>query len=232
MDALHERLLRVGFDAGPELGLVLAGGYALAAHDLVNRPSRDVDFATATSVPLPEVADRLADAYRATGFKADIIEATPRMARLIVHDDSRSCEVDLLKEAIGPPAHLLVGPVLALDDAIGLKVRALHERAAHRDFIDIKAANARLSWPELEHAGARHTAGFSLAELADRLGSIDERDDRGFAAYGLSDADIHQLRQWATAWMSDIRERLAAGESGPEGVVDDQWDAYLDDTDR
>jgi hypothetical protein len=32
--------------------------------------------------------------------------------------------------------------------------------------------------------------------------------------------------------MSDIRERLAAGESGPEGVVDDQWDAYLDDTER
>jgi hypothetical protein len=98
MEELHQRLLRIGFNAGPELGLVLAGGYALPAHDLVDRPSRDIDFATATSVPLPEVAGRLADTYRAAGFEADIVEATPRMARLVVHDHSISCEVDLLKK--------------------------------------------------------------------------------------------------------------------------------------
>jgi hypothetical protein len=48
-------------------------------------------------------------------------------------------EVDLLKEAIGQPALMEIGPVLAFDDAVRLKVRALHERAAHRDFIDIRA---------------------------------------------------------------------------------------------
>ena len=151
------------------------------------------------------------------------------MARLLVRDQSITCEVDVLKEAIGPPCHLVIGPVLALDDAVGLKVRALHERAAHRDFIDVRAANARLSWVEMEGWGARHTSGFSLAELADRLGSIEERDDRGFAAYGLDDADIARLRRWANDWESDIRGRLAAGESGPAGAADDEWDAYLDE---
>ena len=53
MKDLHRALLRVGFAAGPELGLVLAGGYALAAHQIVDRPSRDIDFATATALPLP-----------------------------------------------------------------------------------------------------------------------------------------------------------------------------------
>ncbi|MDI5936923.1 MULTISPECIES: hypothetical protein [unclassified Micromonospora] len=53
---------------------------------------------------------------------------------------------------------LSIGPVLAFEDAVGLKVRALHDRAAHRDFIDIHAANAQLSWTELEALGARHTA--------------------------------------------------------------------------
>jgi predicted nucleotidyltransferase component of viral defense system len=182
MEDLHRRLLQIGFDAGPELGLVLAGGYALTAHDLLDRPSRDIDFATATSTPLPEVAERLANAYRAASYKADIVEATPRMARMVVRRDSLTCEVDLLKEAIGPPAQLVIGPVLSLDDAIGLKVRALHDRAAHRDFIDVKAANARLSWAEMERLGARHTSGFSLDELAERLGSVEERDDRGFAS--------------------------------------------------
>jgi hypothetical protein len=34
---------------------------------------------------------------------------------------------------------MAIGPVLALDDAVGLKMRALHDRAAQRDFIDVHA---------------------------------------------------------------------------------------------
>ncbi|MFD0783228.1 nucleotidyl transferase AbiEii/AbiGii toxin family protein [Micromonospora azadirachtae] len=124
MEDLHRRLLQVGFAAGDDLGLVLAGGYALSAHQLVDRPSRDIDFATATALPLPIVAARLTEAYVSAGFVARVIEATPRMARLIVLAGPVACEVDLLKEAIGPPASLAVGPVLAFEDAIGLKVRA------------------------------------------------------------------------------------------------------------
>ncbi|SCF36220.1 Nucleotidyl transferase AbiEii toxin, Type IV TA system [Micromonospora viridifaciens] len=228
MDALHRRLLEIGFEAGDDLGLVLAGGYAMCAHDLVDRPSQDIDFATASALPLPAVVDRLAAAYASAGFAARIIEATPRMARLVVSDGATSCEVDLLKEALGPPARLSIGPVLAFEDAIGLKMRALHDRAAHRDFIDIRAANARLACVELERLGARHTAGFSLEELADRLGAVAERDERGFRSYGLSDSDIDELRSWAFAWETDIRGRLASGETGPAGVPDDEWDAYLD----
>ncbi|MET7748864.1 hypothetical protein [Micromonospora sp. NPDC005367] len=104
----------------------------------------------------------------------------------------------------------------------------MHDRAAHRDFIDIRAANARLTWTELERLGARHTAGFSIEELADRLGGVDERDERGFRSYGLGDLDIEQLRDWARRWEADIRGRLASGETGPVGVPDDDWDAYLD----
>jgi hypothetical protein len=229
MEELHRRLLQIGYDAGADLGLVLAGGYAMAAHDLVDRPSRDIDFATATALPMLEVVDRLAAAYRAASFTVETIEGTPRMARLLVRDRSVECEVDVLKEAIGPPAHLLIGPVLSLDDAIGLKVRALHERAAHRDFIDVKAANAHVSWADIERLGARHTFEFSLAELADRLGLIEVLDDWTFSSYGLSEADILELRRWAGERASDIRARLAAGETGPAGAGSDEWDAYLDE---
>ncbi|OKI87701.1 hypothetical protein A6A27_14735 [Micromonospora sp. CB01531] len=220
-------MLRIGFAAGDDLGLVLAGGYALSAHQLLSRPSRDIDFATATALPLPIVAARLADAYVAAGFSCRIIEAGSRMARLLVSGETTACEVDLLKEAIGPPAALGIGPVLALDDAIGLKVRALHDRAAHRDYVDIHAANERLSWTELEALGARHTVGFSLEELADRLGAVDELDDHTFASYRLSDGHIRELRAWAARWEDNIRARLASGEAGPTGVADSEWDSYL-----
>lgn len=229
MNPLHRRLLEVGFQAGDDLGLVLAGGYAMCAHELVNRPSQDIDFATATTLALPTVADRLAQAYAKAGFSAQIIEATPRMARMLVSEGEVSCEVDLLKEALGPPSQLSIGPVLAFEDAVGLKMRALHDRAAHRDFIDIRAAGLQLSWGDLEALGARHTAGFSLEELADRLGGIQERDTRTFLAYGLTEADVEALGVWALAWETDIRTRLANGEIGPSGVPDDEWDSYLDE---
>ncbi|WP_320065941.1 nucleotidyl transferase AbiEii/AbiGii toxin family protein [Micromonospora sp. RTGN7] len=228
MEALHRRLLKVGFDAGDDLGLVLAGGYAMWAHELVNRPSQDIDFATASTLPLSTVVRRLADAYEDAGFSAQVVEANPRMARMIVSDDAASCEVDLLKEALGPPARLSIGPVLAFEDAVGLKVRALHDRAAHRDYIDIHAANSRLGWTELEALGARHTAGFSLEELADRLGAIDERDPRTFISYGLNEPAVDELQRWAWRWEADIRTRLANGETGPTGVPESEWDSYLD----
>src|SRR5690349_21154376 len=116
MDELHRHLLDVGFAAGDDLGLVLAGGYALTAYEILKRPSRDIDFATATALPLPTVASRLADAYRSRGYAATIVEATPRMARLIVATGTAECEVDILKEAIGPAAQLSIGPVLAFED--------------------------------------------------------------------------------------------------------------------
>ncbi|MER7442153.1 hypothetical protein [Micromonospora avicenniae] len=49
---------------------MLAGGYAMCAHELLDRPSQDIDFATASILPLPVVVDRLATAFTASGFTA------------------------------------------------------------------------------------------------------------------------------------------------------------------
>jgi len=162
VDRLHRRLAGLAFDAGDDLGLVLAGGYAISAHRLTDRPSRDLDLATASRLPLDEIADRLTAAYRAEGFAVTVVESSPLMARLEVTADGELCEVDLLKEAIGPPVLLDVGPVLGLDDAVGLKVGALHDRATHRNFIDVHAAHVRggYTFNDLERLGALHCRGF------------------------------------------------------------------------
>ncbi len=43
MDELQDRLVRVGLEVLDGYGFVLAGGYALQAHELVERMSEDVD---------------------------------------------------------------------------------------------------------------------------------------------------------------------------------------------
>jgi hypothetical protein len=228
VEELHRTLVGIGFDAGEELGLVLAGGYAMTAHSLVERPSRDVDFATATSLPLPLVADRVAAAYRAAGFEVVIVEATERMARLSVTANVETCEVDILKEAIGPPAHLAIGPVLALPDAVGLKLRALADRAAHRDFIDVYAARHDFSPYEMENLLARHSNDVSVEDLADRLGAVGYLDDDDFRAYGMDSDQVAAMRRWAHNWESDIRARLAAGTFMDDNSTVPDLDWYLD----
>jgi hypothetical protein len=229
MDDFHRKLAQIGFEAGDDLGLVLAGGYAIAQYNLTSRPSQDVDFATASALPLPQIADRLAKAYQDAGLAVVQIESTPRMARLEVRDPSRVCEIDLLKEAIGPPALLSIGPVLAIDDAIGLKVRALHDRTTHRDFIDVHAtATAGYTASDLERLGRRHTPDFSLTELADRLSGAVDLNDRGFAAYGLDAAAVRDIRAWAAEWERDLRSRSATDADSPQRPSEPDWDAYFD----
>jgi hypothetical protein len=55
----------------------------------------------------------------------------------------------------------------------------------------------RLAWDE-----------FSLEGLATRLSSALWRADEEFAAYGLSEAEIMDLRRWAQAWADDINRRI------------------------
>jgi hypothetical protein len=101
-----------------------------------------------------------------------------------------------------------IGPVLAIEDAVGLKMRALHDRTTHRDLIDVPAAAAAgYSVEDLERFGRRHTPDFAVADLADRLGAIVDLNDRGFAAYGLDDEAISELRSWAAGWEANMRTR-------------------------
>jgi len=61
MEELHRRLLRIGFGAGEDLGLVLAGGYALTAHEPSGRPT---SAAGSPQVRTPRWARRTASATR------------------------------------------------------------------------------------------------------------------------------------------------------------------------
>ncbi|GII01181.1 nucleotidyl transferase AbiEii/AbiGii toxin family protein [Planobispora takensis] len=208
----QEKILRVAMPACDRFGLVLAGGHAMRMHGLTDRPSRDLDFATAAETPLPEVADGLAETFRQAGFEVTTHEVTPRMGRLLVTDPltGQSCEFDLLREALqhGP---VTIGDlsVVGLADAVGLKMRALHERSLARDVIDVAAVSELYGFRELERLARLHNEEFSLEELVMRLEFVDLIADEEFEAYGLDEERIREIRRFATAWVEDIKLRRA-----------------------
>ncbi|MEU2896919.1 nucleotidyl transferase AbiEii/AbiGii toxin family protein [Streptomyces sp. NPDC001273] len=98
---------------------------------------------------------------------------------------------------------------------IGTKVRALADRGAVRDLIDVHAASAHHTATELERLGERHGRDECRREdLRDRLAGAEWYDDEEFAAYDLTGEQITELRTWARQWTSDLDQRLGEDEDG------------------
>ncbi|MER7517139.1 nucleotidyl transferase AbiEii/AbiGii toxin family protein [Streptomyces sp. NPDC126499] len=216
---LRRRLLTDVLAVGDVYPLVLTGGYAVQAHGLVDRLSKDLDVATENPEPMEQIAAtvRRAGATRLAGAR---VGNRPLSARLIVTDTDtgEECEVDVLKEALWrPPVKTEHGLVLSLEDVVGTKVRALADRGLARDLIDVRAAADRWSHIELEELGRRHARdSFDLSDLQARLAGADWIDDTEFAAYGLDDEQTSELRRWAQEWCDGIAERLQEAESPPD----------------
>ncbi|MGV9987672.1 nucleotidyl transferase AbiEii/AbiGii toxin family protein [Streptomyces olivaceus] len=238
MPELHARLLEDVLALGSPYPLVLTGGYAVQAHQLVDRPSQDLDVATQNPAPMADIAHYLVERLTRLGWRAETIEVSPLSARFLVTDpdSGQECEVDILKEVFWhPTVPTSYGPVLSEQDVIGTKVRAIAERGAARDLIDVYAASHRWTTADLEEFGRRHARPdtlFGPAELQARLVGADWIDDTEFAAYGLDEQTIADLRTWARAW-SDAMARRAAAENAYEkeygeagSVQEDPYDSF------
>ncbi|WP_159326006.1 nucleotidyl transferase AbiEii/AbiGii toxin family protein [Streptomyces tendae] len=209
---LHERLLADILDLGSPYPLVLTGGYAVQAHGLVERFSRDLDVATENPAPMQEIVASLTAGLCARGWRTTHVQTDPLSGRFLVTDPAtgEECEVDVLKEAFwAPPAQTPYGPVLSLDDVIGTKVRALADRGTVRDLIDVQAASRHRSTADLESLGRRRAHDeFSLEDLRDRLIGADWYEDEDYTAYGLTSRQIEELKAWALEWAEDLGARI------------------------
>lgn len=211
MDPYHRRLIEAGLDICQEYGLFLAGGYAMKAHGLVDRPSNDVDFATSNPLPLDVIGRAVADAYRAQGFGVQVGDGNDTYVRLMVSSpgSGEACELDLMKVPLRVRP-VLIGrcPVVGFEDAIGLKMRALNGRGVARDLIDVAAMAGDYGYERLEWLGRTHDPEFSLDRLVFRLGNFEFMDPEEFEQYGLGEAEIRRVRRFAVEWAQDIDLRL------------------------
>jgi hypothetical protein len=96
----HLQVLLDGLPVFERYGLLLAGRYAFRAHEIVHRPSQDLDFATRNDTPLPEIAAHVRDAFQRAGYSVRLAEAASlRYARLVLPlpGSGGELELDLLK---------------------------------------------------------------------------------------------------------------------------------------
>lgn len=224
LPAAHLRVLLDGLPAFEQYGLLLAGGYAFRAHEILHRPSQDLDFATRDGTPLPEIAEHVQHSFQSRGYSARLVEATSRYARLALRlpGSGEEIEIDLLKEALEPSCVTVqITPAasvraLSLEDAVGLKARAWHDRFVIRDIIDLHAVANAFSCADLEALARRHDPDLDLEAILDHLAGVSVFADEDFAEYGLDELRITDLRRWVTGWYDNLARRLAAERTDDE----------------
>ncbi|KKJ93709.1 nucleotidyl transferase AbiEii/AbiGii toxin family protein [Micromonospora sp. HK10] len=209
MDPFHERLARTGLAAADRYGFALAGGYAVQAAGLVERPSEDIDLFTAWDRRDEFTAAVVAvvHAYRGDGLTVETERQYDTFARLAVTDGARVSKVELgVDWRANEPILMAIGPVLHPDDAVANKMSALCGRAFARDFIDIDATlrSGRYTRNALLALAQRADRGFDPRIFADALGQAAQLDPDDFAQYGVTGAALGDLRSRFAEWRRDL----------------------------
>lgn len=211
---LHREVAAVALRAAARHGFALAGGNALIAHGIIDRPTEDVDLFTDREHGVAAAADAVEAALREAGYAAERQDKIAGLAEvfegmgeglaewIITTPDGREMMLQMAYFDRGhPPVLMEFGPVLDLDDVLGGKVAALASRADERDYIDVAAALARgYSVAQLTGLVAALDPGLTAEDFAYAGQRLDRLGDDRFARYGLTPEDVTRLREQFAAW--------------------------------
>ena len=157
IDALQREVATIALRAAARHGFALAGGNALIAHGIIDRPTDDVDLFSNQETAVTDAAAAVEDALREAGFEAERRDQTgledifygmgEGLAEWIITapgGQQTMLQMAYFDRTRGPVT-MDVGPVLDLEDLAASKVCALASRVEPRDYIDTAAALQRYS---------------------------------------------------------------------------------------
>ena len=132
---------RLFFSLPASKGFLLAGGAALVAQHLTTRPTEDLDFFTAPDRGhVPTARNALEAAAREQGWASERIHDSDTFCRLVIRSGAAEVVTDLAVDTPPdfPASSTAAGPTLAPEELAGRKLLALFDRAAARDFADVR----------------------------------------------------------------------------------------------
>jgi hypothetical protein len=210
---LHRAVAAIALRAAAPHGFALAGGNALIAHGVTDRPTQDVDVFTDEQGAVEAAAAAVQGALRDAGFGAQRRDDTDGLAEvfygmgeglaewIVTAPDGEQMMLQMAYfDRTRSPVLMDVGPVLDLEDVVGGKVCALASRAEPRDYVDTAAALTRYSIEQVIGFARRLDPGLTDRDFADAGQRLDQWGDGVFRAFGLGPRDVSRLRKRFAAW--------------------------------
>jgi len=213
LDGLQRDVAAIALGAAARHGFARAGGNALIAHGIIDRPTDDVDLFSDQETGVAAAAQAVEDALREAGFQADRRDKTGGLGDIF--DGMGEGLAEWIITAPGGqqtmlqmayfdrtrgPVTMDVGPVLDIEDLAGWKTVALASRVEPRDYVDTAAVLRHYSAAELIALARRLDPGLTERDFADAGRQLDRMPDGLFARYGLTPADAAELRDRFRTW--------------------------------
>jgi Nucleotidyl transferase AbiEii toxin, Type IV TA system len=213
IDELQREVATIALRTAARHGFALAGGNALIAHGIIDRPTDDVDLFSDQETAVTAAAEAVEAALREAGFEAERRDQTGGLEEIFYGMGEGLAEwvitapggqQTMLQMAYFDrtrgPVTMDVGPVLDLEDLAGSKVCALASRVEPRDYIDTAAALQRYDVGQLISFARRLDPGLEDRDFADAGAQLDRMPDGVFTRYGLTPEDVTRLREEFAAW--------------------------------
>jgi hypothetical protein len=186
-------------------GFLLAGGAALIAQGLSERPTQDLDFFTSPAAGEVRVAweGLFAEANR-LGWSHRLMRDHETFCRLVLVDATGGqVLVDLaVDSAPGQPSTItLMGPTFAPEELAGRKVIALFDRAEARDFVDVYVLARRYDQGSLLSWAAEIDPGFLVPVFVQMLARLNRFADDEMP---IDLAEVNEVRVFFNSWATGL----------------------------
>jgi len=193
IDELQREVAAIALRAAARHGFALAGGNALIAHGIIDRPTEDVDLFSDQEAGVAAAAQAVQDALREAGYRAERRDRTDGLGDvfegmgqglaewLVTAPGGRQTVLQMAHFGRSRgPVTMDVGPVLDLEDLAGWKVCALASRVEPRDYVDTAAALRHYSVAELIRLAKQLDPGLEDRDFADAGRQLDRMPDGVF----------------------------------------------------
>lgn len=207
LDPHQLAVARILFALPAAEGYALAGGSALLAAGVIDRPTRDVDAFVAAhpGAPPGDVGPLVAEltvALEGEGWTVEVARSHQTFARLVARKGPITVDVDLAVDS--PPLFPVVEidglPVLAAQDLAARKVLAILDRAEGRDFSDLLALADLFSRSDCVAWAQQLDAGVSPVAVADAFDQLRRLRDREIPS-----DDPERIRHDFANWAAELR---------------------------
>lgn len=215
-EQMQRDVASIALGSAGSAGFALAGSGAIREHGLTHRPTADIDLFTVMSAQdrFTGAVDEVVDRLRESGYGVEVPRRSESFARLSVTSEGREVDIDLgIDWRSREPVALEVGPVLAIEDAVGNKVAALYSRGEARDYLDVDAirASGRFTDDQLVDLASNADPGFDADMFAQRLQKVERIQLREVSVYGVNQSDLAGVVERSNDWARALTDSPVPG---------------------
>ena len=203
LSGFQQEIARLFFSLQSSQGFVLAGGGALLASGLSNRPTQDLDFfGSPGQVSVSHALGQFLDAIQQQNWEYELLGHGNDFARVRIIG-STELIVDLAIDVAPrfPVAQTPVGPVFSPLELAGRKLLALFDRAEARDFVDVYILSKKFGKQKVFDAANQIEVSLNKQVLARMMNALDRFSDDELP---IDHNEVGTLRKYFANWAKEL----------------------------